>query len=1160
MIDNPLKPTFIFSNKMEQLFEQLRDNLFVNTSAFSNRLLLVPFQGTRSWVFLQLAKDPKIQIAMGLKTLYLKEGINQLLTFLDDKKEDLLIPNQIELALVLELEIIEIITSFHLFNEDLQQLFLPLLNYLKIRLSHSIQLSAHSRRRLESLSEHLASLFLDYMQYASKMLDCWEKEKSKYWQQEIWKRIFTEKKVFSPINREIQNFEPQKSTMGDMQIHLFAFSFISKLHFDFFIQISKVIPVFIYTVSPCQMFWTDSKTFYEQNQLKRFWQKKGAAIKELEQLDNYLRDNNPLLANFSKVGREGLKYLEDEEAYIKENYQASGNTLAQGSDQPFLKESKQEETHTKKTTLLNTIQDDILFMRRPNPQHSHLLLDEDDSFQIHITCSKRREVEIMYHNLLRIIEDSQKSGESIQPSDIMVMAPNINEYSHHIRAIFSHSDSVLDYYLSDVDLQTYSPVIQHFFHFLNLSKSRLKKSELFYLFENPDFMRRHILTKEEVILWREWIDKSGIYWGEHAEHKEALLNESYEKAALLEKTDIGTWQGGFNQLIMALSCFVDDSITIENMACFDYPLEGIELTYAQSIGKLIYLFRSMRKDLAPLSDGTQLSLKEWSQYLTSLFESYFSIDLMDHRKTNDLKVLIDKINLLNTLELKEKVFPFSSIERHLNALLSQETINLREGGLQNVHFCSLKPSRALPAKVIYLMGMDEASYPRKLKQQSFNHMQFTTVDYQPSSVDNDRYLYLELILSARKFFMISYQGLSLIDQKKQSASLCITETLSYINRFYSFKNRKPTEVFIKEHPLIPFHHKYFDPKKKDFWESSTSHFHLAKAYYKKDKMDHPFFISDYLDPEKQISLPTYPEGNVVIDLKDLYTLSSNPLKFYFNKTLGMYLRGDSEASEDESFTLTHIDKSIMSKMALRVGVEKSNQIHDMRGQIPLGLFKHLAHEQIEQNVLDIEMSLESFEINTGEIFTIELAEDVHQIKQFADDYWLVPALTFDLGNKLTVTLKGHLKDVTLKGLVLFKKQSIQDIVKCWPILLAYCFLSNTTAFPGKNEILFTRDLKKLAFNGKELFSSLKEYIQYYFLALENPLPFLPSWVQSFYHLDIASIEKDIRSISDDTKRNFYNQYAKWIFKGSDFTFSKNLLYEYSALAKKLFFPLDHLFK
>ena len=99
-----------------------------------------------------------------------------------------------------------------------------------------------------------------------------------------------------------------------------------------------------------------------------------------------------------------------------------------------------------------------------------------------------------------------------------------------------------------------------------------------------------------------------------------------------------------------------------------------------------------------------------------------------------------------------------------------------------VNFCSLVPMRAVPFKHVFILGLNDMDFPRDERTPGFNLMSvkglFRRGDR--SRGLDDRFLFLEALLSARKSIYFSYIGQSPIDRKELNPSVVLTELMDYV--------------------------------------------------------------------------------------------------------------------------------------------------------------------------------------------------------------------------------------------------------------------------------------------------------------------------------------------------------------------------------------------
>lgn len=288
-----------YSNRVEFLYEELKKKLFVLGDPFAKRLIVVPSAAMKSWLMLQLANDPEVGIASGLKILDLDRALTC---------EGL--PSSMELSLGIEEEIRSSLDRYQ-----------PIFEFLEIEESG---ISSRANRRMTALSKELAYLFQRYGKYGEKMLKNWKQQTNDDWQQELWKEVY-QKRHWKILYENLQTNLPE--------IHLFCISHFCRLYHEFLIHHKA----HYYILSPCQFFWSD-----------------------LSRSEHY---GNALLANFGKLGRQTAFQLEESQIETFEKYGVPEASLHFPQYNEALTGEETIENADEPLTLLRGIQTDMLVMR-----------------------------------------------------------------------------------------------------------------------------------------------------------------------------------------------------------------------------------------------------------------------------------------------------------------------------------------------------------------------------------------------------------------------------------------------------------------------------------------------------------------------------------------------------------------------------------------------------------------------------------------------------------------------------------------------------------------------------------------------------------------------------------------------------------------------------
>ena len=134
----------------------------------------------------------------------------------------------------------------------------------------------------------------------------------------------------------------------------------------------------------------------------------------------------------------------------------------------------------------------------PLSEHPHVPPDpEDRSVEFHIAHSAQREVEVLHDRLLALLDQD----EMLQPSDIMVMVPDMTEFVSHIQAVFGRftrdHKRHLPYSVADTSPRE-QPLVKALERLLHLPDSRIALTDWLSLFEVEALRRRFTLSESDV--------------------------------------------------------------------------------------------------------------------------------------------------------------------------------------------------------------------------------------------------------------------------------------------------------------------------------------------------------------------------------------------------------------------------------------------------------------------------------------------------------------------------------------------------------------------------------------------------------------------------------------------------------------------------------------
>jgi exodeoxyribonuclease V gamma subunit len=1060
-----MKATY-YSNFIKNLLENLKENIFFKNSKFSS-YIFVPNKFVKNWLMKKFCDNSALRVCFGIKFI----TFNNFLNFVQNS---LAIPKEKRFLNFLELNLI-IREKINSYLSENSSKFDFLRKYL-------IKNGKTLEKRFIYLCEELTEIFLDYAIFGN--FEDLNVKRKKYWQASLFYDIFY-KDGYSLAFRDLSKFQP--NFFNNFSFHFFIINYIPPLYFDF---ISKFSNVFHYINSPCQVYWEDIVSDYERGFLKRGWLQKNETIQKIDEVDNYLKDTNSFLANMERLKRNYLKIISN-----YENFQFFEN---------FSKENK--------NTFLSLFKNDILFLENRNENNYGIVSKEDDSFQIHVTTNRFREIQVLHLNILNILN----SNDDIDLSDIHVIAPNIDEYFSYIHMIFNDGQNPLNYKISDLTLAKESHLISGLEKLFSLANSRWEKSDIMDLFENPLFQKKNKISKDELSLLFDLIEKANISFGLDEKY---ISEENNIQAKILVQR---SWDKGLARILFGMVFILNDDF-IDKSFLYDYPIAQLDMTSTSSIiDKFLEILFNIIEDLKVIENETLLSLKEWRLYFQKIIDKYFLIDENFTEKSTydvcfgffeDLKKIF--------FRFEKNTYLFEVIFSYFKKYVSRNKTNFNPNDEQAIHFSSFAIS-ALPAKVVFIIGLDS----KAIRLNPKNSLDFIENDFFSKS-DLNRSLFLETMLSAQRYLILSFATLR---DYKADASIAVQELLFYLDSSYKIMGKKPSEYIIKRHPSFSFHESYFSEDNKSF---SKIDFLVANAYYSPRKK-----IRKEIEANNIKNLPD------IIDIRSLRDLCKNPIKFYLNKGLKIYIE---EKKSNNEFNFSFLNKYIFKKESFKNEIENILFSFEKRADIPYGIFYEIEKQKIIKETNDFHKNLKDLGIDN--FITVEFCLDVKKPIEIFKNYIQLPAIEVQVKDR-KIKLIGKLKNITSKGLLVDTKDDLSGILKIFSDLLIYYKLDKVFT----KQIIFSKTLKVKSFDLRDLNRSLADFICYYFVCLDKPSFIMKPFIDPILKLDEEALNKAVNRLYEENNLIIDN-HIKWFFLHCKMPCAKEIIDQWSKYFNLLFKPI-----
>ncbi|MBF0233109.1 MAG: exodeoxyribonuclease V subunit gamma, partial [Desulfamplus sp.] len=179
-----------------------------------------------------------------------------------------------------------------------------------------------------------------------------------------------------------------------------------------------------------------------------------------------------------------------------------------------------------------------------------------------------------------------------------------------------------------------------------------------------------------------------------------------------------------------------------------------------------------------------------------------------------------------------------------------------------VNFCTMMPMRAIPFRIVCLLGMNDGAYPRSKPPLDFDLMSMPGC-YRPgdrSRREDDRYLFLEALLSAREKLYISYIGRSVRDNSQRVPSVLVGQLRDYIASGWQISDIRQSSVKDEEFSAQADYFRQEDSLKlQDSFKSTGSLKSAESCILERITTQHPLqpFSRSYFKTDPETRLFTY---------------------------------------------------------------------------------------------------------------------------------------------------------------------------------------------------------------------------------------------------------------------------------------------------------------
>lgn len=632
------------------------------------------------------------------------------------------------------------------------------------------------------LAQRVAGLIDQYITYRPGWLDAWLNGRSalpvktaasaladEAWQAALWRRISAELgvSVEHPAQRFIDALKrmgPHAQTQAGVPAcaHVFALSTMPPQHIDLLKAIASVSEVHVYVLNPCEAYWFE---LIDRRRLS-YLAARGLA-------DGH-EEGNRLLAAW---GRKTQSHIDGLVHAMGEDITDDSNFVPHGGD-----------------TLLAHLQNTILALEPLEPG-SVPIAGDDRSLEVHVCHSLTRELEVLQDHLLGLFAQAAERDQVLKPSSILVVTPDLEAAAPLIDAVFGTApkDRYLPHTITGRARSSVNAPARALLALLSLASSRFAASAVFGVLQQAIVARRFGLDDAALQQVHDWMLGSGMRWALDADHRASFHVPADARHTLAD---------GMDRLFLGYALPSDVGEPFDGaLPCGD--AEGSSAVALGAFWRYTDALQHLHRSV-----GVAHTHAAWSMLLLSAIDTFMQAlgtELDDQRELQDaVRELADSMRRGGI----EQPVPLSVVRAALEQLLDDPA----RGGVPSggITFSSMSSLHTVPFDVVCAIGLNDGAFPSTSRPSEFDLMAIAPERGDRQRREDERNLFLDLLLSARHSLYLSHTGRSVRDNSPLPPSVLVSELLEVAVPAIADDPGSADSLalarhrLVVEHPLQPF--------------------------------------------------------------------------------------------------------------------------------------------------------------------------------------------------------------------------------------------------------------------------------------------------------------------------------------------------------------------
>ncbi|UDG82653.1 exodeoxyribonuclease V subunit gamma [Candidatus Vallotia lariciata] len=833
------------------------------------------------------------------------------------------------------------------------------------------------------------------------------------WQAQLWRDILKElagagdvsldvlEQVSPPAHRFLEIIS--KLDLGDVaranwpaQVSLFALPTIPLLHVQLLSELSRWIDIRIYILNPCREHWFNIIKNQHSNKLHA-----------VEQID-YQRFRHPLLTEWGRQTQAQLALLHDHidcaVASVRSKFiEASANSW------------------------LSVLQNSIL-----SPKHPVSLFTrpELDGIEVHVCHSLMRQFEVLHNRLLAAFD----ADPSLTPADILIVVPDLIAAAPIVSAVFGmvtlNDPCRIPYRITGLPPYHANALARTLLDWLTLGDRTVNASALIEWLRVDEIAARYDIDPVALETVQRWLKNAGAFRSfSPNERRDVNTPRTYH-----------TFSDALMRLFLGYA-MPDNAPPVANWLPIAIPIGSAD---AMLLGRLAQFIDEL--DAFVLACTIPKTITQWRNLVNSAIKQFFGFCSSNSNSLSKLFAILNTLFVQIEASAPDTLLPAAVLH---TALLSA-MYDPSGGGVPSgaVTISSLSSLRGVSFRIICIAGIDDGVLPTRVRSDEFDLMVLFEQLGDWKCRDDDRNLFLDLILAARDTLLLSYTGRNIRDNSTMLPSALLIELLDYLALLKSGKAASVEDIalahrsFITEHPLQSFEPSYFSIAGPLLtYDEDRAQTATAIANHACQNRTTSLFFSDALPPNMCET----------IRLEKLVRFWHHPQKVLLRERLGIvFHRAQTKLSDIEPYEFNYAARDALSKRILpllvesSVYIERAYEIARALPELPGGATGRAIQEREVMTLSRLAKKIR--DRSSSKLESVEFSFRVaphwpRQLESVSELLDRVPAWSETV--LLPTILSGVLDNTTHNELVLYRyaRPTVRDYLDAWLRHLCWCVIN-----------------------------------------------------------------------------------------------------------------------